>query len=82
MVASVDTSHDAFVRARWVVIGFAVAAIVLALVLGFAISWSLVGAVSAMDTSLAQIASGDFSGNRPNCQDEVLSVLAGTRRGS
>ncbi len=60
MVASVDTSHDAFVRARGVVIGFAVAAIVLALVLGFAISWSLVGAVSAMDTSLAQIASGDF----------------------
>jgi methyl-accepting chemotaxis protein len=61
MVASVDASHDAFVRARWAVIGFAVAAIVLALVLGFAISWSLVGAVSTMDAGLAKIASGDFS---------------------
>jgi signal transduction histidine kinase len=76
MVASVDTSHDAFVRARWAVIGFAVAAIVLALVLGFAISWSLVGAVSAMDTSLAQIASGDFSRRVDIPNRDELGVLA------
>jgi hypothetical protein len=62
MVASVDTSHDAFVRARWAVIGFAVGATGLALVLGFAISWSLVGAVTRMDAGLAQIASGTSPG--------------------
>src|SRR5207249_3817934 len=81
MVASVDTSHDAFVRARWAVMGFAVGAIGLALVLGFAISWSLVGAVSAMDAGLAQIASGDFSRHVdiPN-RDELGALAANLNR--
>src|SRR6058998_2385879 len=76
MVASVDTSHDAFVRARWAVIGFAVGAIGLALVLGFAISWSLVGAVTAMDAGLAQIASGDFSRHVDIPNRDELGALA------
>src|SRR6266545_128433 len=81
MVASVDTSHDAFVRARWAVIGFAVGATGLALVLGFAISWSLVGAVAAMDTGLVQIASGDFSRHVdiPN-RDELGALAANLNR--
>jgi len=81
MVASVDTSHDAFVRARWVVIGFAVGAIGLALTLGFAISWSLIGAVKAMDAGLAQIASGDFSRHVdiPN-RDELGALAANLNR--
>ena len=81
MVASVDTSHDAFVRARWAVIGFAVGATGLALVLGFAISWSLVGAVTAMDAGLAQIASGDFSRrvDIPN-RDELGALAANLNR--
>jgi signal transduction histidine kinase len=81
MVASVDTSHDAFVRARWAVIGFAVGAIGLALVLGFAISWSLVDAVKAMDAGLAQIASGDFSRrvDIPN-RDELGALAANLNR--
>ena len=81
MVASVDTSHDAFVRARWAVIGFAVGAIGLALVLGFAISWSLVGAVKTMDAGLAQIASGDFSRrvDIPN-RDELGALAANLNR--
>jgi signal transduction histidine kinase len=81
MVASVDTSHDAFVRARWVVIGFAVGAIGLALALGLAISWSLVGAVKEMDAGLAQIASGDFSRRVviPN-RDELGALAANLNR--
>jgi signal transduction histidine kinase len=81
MVASVDTSHDAFVRAQWVVIGFAVGATGLALVLGFAISWSLVGAVAAMDTGLVRIASGDFSQrvDIPN-RDELGALAANLNR--
>jgi signal transduction histidine kinase len=81
MVASVDTSHDAFVRARWVVIGFGVGAIGLALALGFAISWSLVGAVREMDAGLAQIASGDFSRrvDIPN-RDELGALAANLNR--
>src|SRR5438034_1435466 len=76
LVASVDTSHDAFVRARWAVVGFAVGAIGLALVLGFAISWSLVGAVTAMDAGLAQIASGDFSRHVDIPNRDELGALA------
>src|SRR5207302_1421378 len=76
MVASVDTSHAAFVRARWAVIGFAVGATGLALVLGFAISWSLVGAVTAMDASLGQIASGDFSRRVDIPNRDALGALA------
>jgi signal transduction histidine kinase len=81
MVASVDASHEAFVQARWVVIGFAVGATGLALVLGFAISWSLVGAVTAMDAGLAQIASGDFSRrvDIPN-RDELGALAANLNR--
>jgi signal transduction histidine kinase len=81
MVASVDASHEAFVRARWVVIGFAVGATALALVLGFAISWSLIDAVTAMDAGLAQIASGDFSRrvDIPN-RDELGALAANLNR--
>jgi len=81
MVASVDTSHDAFVRARWAVIGFAVGAIGLALTLGFAISWSLIGAVQAMDAGLAHTASGDFSRRVtiPN-RDELGALAANLNR--
>jgi len=77
MVASVDTSHDAFVRARWAVIGFAVGAIGLALTLGFAISWSLIGAVKAMDVGLAHITAGDFSRRVDIPNRDELGALAG-----
>jgi signal transduction histidine kinase len=81
MVASVDTSHDAFVRARWAVIGFAVGAVGLALTLGFAISWSLIGAVKAMDVGLAHITAGDFSRqvDIPN-RDELGALAANLNR--
>jgi class 3 adenylate cyclase/HAMP domain-containing protein len=61
MVESLDASHQAYVTSQWVVIGFAAGSIGLALVLGYAISGSLVGPVKQMETRLQQIASGDFS---------------------
>jgi CHASE3 domain sensor protein len=61
MVASVEASHAAYVTSRKVVIGFAVGSILLALLLGYAISWSLIGPVKRMDARLREIASGDFS---------------------
>src|SRR5204863_8115728 len=66
---------------RWGVIGIARGAIGLALGLGFAISWSLVGAVKAMDVGLAQIASGDFSRrvDIPN-RDELGALAANLNR--
>lgn len=61
MVARIEVSQDAYGTARWVIIGFAVGSIGLALILGYAISWSLIGPVQRMDVRLRQIAVGDFS---------------------
>ena len=77
MVASIDATHDAYLGSRWVVIGFAAGAIVLALVLGYAISWSLIGPVLRMDTRLKEITSGDFAGRVEIPNRDELGALAG-----
>jgi signal transduction histidine kinase len=81
MVASVDTSHDAYIESLAVVVGFAVGAIALALVLGYAISWSLISPVQRMNDRLKQIASGDFSSRVaiPN-RDELGALAANVNR--
>ncbi|HSE85354.1 MAG TPA: ATP-binding protein [Candidatus Binatia bacterium] len=81
MVASVEASDAAYTRSRWIVIGFAVGSIALALLLGYAISWSVVGPVQQMDTRLQQIASGDFSQRVevPN-RDELGTLAANLNR--
>jgi len=81
MVARVEVSHDGYVTARWVIIGFAVGSIGLALILGYAISWSLVGPVQRMDVRLRQIAAGDFSQRVevPN-RDELGALAANLNR--
>ncbi len=53
---------SAFTSSRTLFIGVAAGAIVLALLLGFVLSWSLTGPIQRIDTRLAAIASGDFSG--------------------
>jgi methyl-accepting chemotaxis protein len=81
MVASIDASHEAYRASRQVVIVFAVGSIVLALVLGYAISWSVIGPVKRMDERLRGIASGDFSGRVmvPN-RDELGALAANLNR--
>jgi signal transduction histidine kinase/HAMP domain-containing protein len=61
LAASTDASQAAYIKSRWIVIGFAVGSIGLALVLGYAISWSLIGPVKQMDSRLRLVASGDLS---------------------
>ncbi len=46
MVASIEAGDAAYARSRWIVIGFVVGSIGLALVLGYAISWSLIDPVT------------------------------------
>jgi signal transduction histidine kinase len=81
MVASIDSTHDAYVWSRWVVIGFAAGAIGLALVLGYAISWSVIGPVLRMDARMKELTSGDFSGRVeiPN-RDELGALAANLNR--
>src|SRR5215470_3164657 len=76
MVARIEVSHDAYLTARWVVIGFAVGSIGLALVFGYAISWSLIGPVKEMDTRLKEIAAGDFSQRVEILNRDELGALA------
>jgi len=76
MVASIETSQGAYLTSRWVVIGFAVGSIGLALILGYAFSWSLIGPVKEMDARLKQIASGDFSQHVEVLNRDELGTLA------
>lgn len=61
METKIDESNQAYITSRWVVIGFAAGSIGLAILLGYAVSSSLMGPVMLMDERLRQIASGDFS---------------------
>src|SRR4029453_8550574 len=52
---------SAYASSRNLFIGVAAGAIALALLLGFVLSWSLIGPIQRIDTRLAGIPSGDFS---------------------
>jgi signal transduction histidine kinase len=66
--SSYESSRDLF-------IGVAVGAIVLALLLGFVLSWSLIGPIQRIDSRLAAIASGDFSGHVDVANRDELGAL-------
>jgi signal transduction histidine kinase len=66
----------AYAGSRNLFIGVAVGAIVLALFLGFVLSWSLIGPIQRIDVRLAAIASGDFSGHVDVGNRDELGALA------
>jgi signal transduction histidine kinase len=67
---------SAYEHSRNLFIGAAAVAIVLALLLGFVLSWSLIGPIQSIDTRLAAIASGDFSGHVDVTNRDELGALA------
>jgi signal transduction histidine kinase len=73
LIASNASSYE---RSRHIFIGVAAAALVLALVLGFVLSWSLIGPIQRIDARLAGIASGDFSGHVDVVNRDELGALA------
>ncbi len=60
MLERIEASQQAYDTSRKVVVGLALASIVLALGLGYVFSWSIVGPLTQIDARLRQIASGDF----------------------
>jgi signal transduction histidine kinase/HAMP domain-containing protein len=76
MVASVEASDTAYIHSRRIVMGFAVGSIALALILGYAISWSVIGPLQQVDTRFQQIASGDFSQKVEVPNRDELGTLA------
>src|SRR5438093_3966680 len=81
MVASIEASEASYATSRWVVIGFALGAIGLALILGYIISWSVIAPVRHVDARLHEIAAGDFSRHVavPN-RDELGTLAANVNR--
>jgi signal transduction histidine kinase len=67
---------SSYERSRDLFIGVAVGAIVLALVLGFVLAWSVIGPIQRIDSRLEAIASGDFSGRVEVVNRDELGALA------
>src|SRR4029077_18246888 len=72
---------SSFASSRALFSGVAAGAIVLALLLGFVLSWSVIGPIQIIDTRLAAIASGDFSGHvEVDNRDELGALGANVNR--
>ena len=73
LIAQNATAYD---RSRNLFIGVAGGAIVLALLLGFVLSWSVIGPIQRINTRLAGIASGDFTSHVAVTNRDELGALA------
>ena len=76
MMASIAMSQQSFATSQAVVIGLVLGSIALALVLGYAISWSLVEPVTEIEAQLRRIAGGDFSERVHVANRDELGALA------
>jgi signal transduction histidine kinase len=76
MVISIEASHDAYVASRRAVIAFAVASILLALLLGYAISSSITVPVKQMEARMHEIAAGKFATQLLVLNRDELGMLA------
>jgi signal transduction histidine kinase len=74
--ALIAQNASAYEHSRNLFIGVATGAIVLALLLGFVLSWSVIGPIQRIDSRLAAIASGDFSGHVDVANRDELGALA------
>ena len=76
MVAGIEASTQAYANARWVVIAFALVSIALALGLGYAISWSVIGPVKKIEARLDRLSAGDFTQRVHVANRDELGALA------
>jgi signal transduction histidine kinase len=74
--ALIAQNASAYTSSRNLFIGVAAGAIVLALLLGFVLSWSVIGPIQRIDYRLAAIASGNFSGHVDVANRDELGALA------
>jgi signal transduction histidine kinase len=74
--ALIAQNASAYEHSRNLFIGVAAGAIVLALLLGFVLSWSVIGPIQSINYRLAAIASGDFSGHVSVTNRDELGALA------
>jgi signal transduction histidine kinase/DNA-binding response OmpR family regulator len=60
IVTRIQQNQSAYVNSQGLIAGFALGSILLALVLGFAIAWSVIAPVREINLRLSEIAAGDF----------------------
>jgi signal transduction histidine kinase/cell division protein FtsB len=83
MVTAIEATEQAYRTSRAVVVAFALGSILLALGLGYVISWSLVKPVKEIEARLAQIASGEFKQRvHVSNRDELGTLAADVNRTS
>ena len=78
MVAAIDATGGAYQTSRSIVIAFALGSLLLALGLGYVISWSLIGPVREIEARLRRIAAGDFAQRVTVSNRDELGELAGS----
>lgn len=76
MVAAIETTEGAYGTSRLIVVSFSVGSILLALGLGYIISWSLIEPVKKIEARLSQIAAGDFAQQVDVANRDELGALA------
>ena len=76
MVARIDSSDRAYGASQWIVIGFALGSVLLALSLGYVISWSLIEPMKEIEARLQRIAAGDFTQRVHVVNRDELGALA------
>jgi signal transduction histidine kinase len=74
--AMIDLNRRSFAASRDLFIIVALGSIILALLLGYVLSWSIIGPIRRMETRLAAIASGDFSSHVEVSNRDELGALA------
>lgn len=74
--AMIDENRRSFSASRDLFIVVAVGSVILVLLLGYVLSWSIIGPIRRMETRLAAIASGDFSGHVEVSNRDELGALA------
>jgi signal transduction histidine kinase/CheY-like chemotaxis protein len=81
LVGGIELANNAYLRSRQTVTACAIVSLVLALGLGYMISWSLITPIKQMEARMAEIATGNFA-NRvtiPN-RDELGALAADLNR--
>jgi signal transduction histidine kinase len=76
MLARIDETQANYRQAQLLVIGFALSSLLLALGLGYAISWSLIDPVRRMGERFGEISAGNFQGKLVVPNRDELGALA------
>jgi len=76
MVEHIDDTQADYVRSRKVIVGVAIASVLLALLLGHTISWSVIRPVRAMDERFTEMAGGNFTRHVSVANRDELGALA------